>query len=92
MISYELTKRYQQKKIRFDFERGLKITYNGYGSPKILCFIGFFGICPLFKSPQILLTETYDFVFCWSLHSTLTWSYGGGRTFGGTADGDSTKA
>lgn len=37
------------------FESVLMVpTHNGYGSPKTFCPIGFLGICPLFKSPQIL--------------------------------------
>lgn len=67
-------------------------TYNGYGSPKTFCRIGFRGIWPLLRSPQILCTDTKAFLPGMSLHSTFTCVYGGGLTFGGMADADSTKA
>lgn len=67
-------------------------TYNGYGSPSTFCRIGLRGIWPLFKSPQILCTDTNAFLLGISLHSRFTWVYGGGRTLGGIAEADSTNA
>lgn len=67
-------------------------TYNGYLEPITFWPNGLRGMVPLFKSPHKLCDVAYGDFISMSIQSVSTWTYGGGRTFGGSAFGDSTKA